>query len=264
MQEQFKELMNTIREILDMETDEEFANSGKALIAQFRSYFSSFSVDEILNDILVDGDEKGYTLDQHLNEFDEILSLFHVEIDKLAADYTKQPNKQNFLKEFIEVIDAFVLACAQAVINRESYNVSIQLCHPDAKMPTYAHENDRGADVYAVEDQVIEPFTFGNMVRTGIRAAIPHGWAIAIRPRSGVSHTTPLRISNSPATIDEDYRGEIKVLFDNFTNKPVTIEKGQRIAQFVLEKNHKAKYRVIDDIDTNTNRGEGGFGSSGV
>ena len=92
---------------------------------------------------------------------------------------------------------------------------------------------------------------------------IPHGYAVSIRPRSGMSRNTPLRISNSPATIDQQYRGEIKILFDNFSNEPVTIKAGERIAQFILEKNYRADYSRVNAVEPNTDRGEGGFGSSG-
>ena len=93
--------------------------------------------------------------------------------------------------------------------------------------------------------------------------AIPHGWAISIRPRSGMSRTTPLRISNSPATIDQQYRGEVKILFDNFSDKPVEIKAGDRIAQFIIEKNYRGDYIEVDTVEPDTDRGEGGFGSSG-
>jgi dUTP pyrophosphatase len=78
-----------------------------------------------------------------------------------------------------------------------------------------------------------------------------------------MSKNTPLRISNSPATIDQQYRGEICILFDNLSDEPYEIKEGERIAQFILEKNYHANYTQVDSVEPDTERGEGGFGSSG-
>lgn len=120
-----------------------------------------------------------------------------------------------------------------------------------------------GADIYAIEDTVIEPHTYGNMISTGLKFKIPFGWAISIRPRSGMSKNTALRISNAPATIDQNYRGEVKILFDNIGDKPILIKAGDRIAQFILEHSYTANFEEVEEISSDTNRGAGGFGSSG-
>ena len=147
---------------------------------------------------------------------------------------------------------------------RTHVNLFVELCREKAKLPLRAHETDQGADIFAAEDIDLPAHSFGNMVPTGLKFIIPPGWAVAIRPRSGMSRKTPLRISNSPATIDETYRGEVMVLFDNFGDEPFHISAGDRIAQFILEKNYRADFIQIDNVPSDTERGTGGFGSSGT
>lgn len=142
-------------------------------------------------------------------------------------------------------------------------NILIQKLHPNAKLPTYAHFGDQGADVYAVEDMTIPAHSWGTLIHTGLAAVIPAGWAIAVRPRSGMSLKTGMRIANSPGTIDELYRNEIGVIVDNISDEDITIHAGERIAQFILEKNYRGTYTEIPDISLySTDRGAG-FGSSG-
>lgn len=141
--------------------------------------------------------------------------------------------------------------------------IKVQLLHPNAVLPTYAHPGDQGADIYAVEDVVLPAHSHGNLIYTGLAAVIPTGWALAIRPRSGMSLNTGMRIANSPGTIDELYRKEIGVIADNISGEDIIIHAGDRIAQFILEKNYHGKFETIPDIsDYSTDRGEG-FGSSG-
>ena len=182
---------------------------------------------------------------------------------EINEKYSGSQIKAELVDMVYSLIESFYAVVALRITNRDKVTIGIEIVHPDAKIPTYAHEGDQGADIYAVEDTIIEPHTFGNMVPTGLKMMIPHGWAVAIRPRSGMSRTTPLRISNSPATIDQQYRGEVKILFDNFSDKPVEIKAGDRIAQFIIEKNYRGDYIQVETVEPDTERGEGGFGSSG-
>lgn len=141
--------------------------------------------------------------------------------------------------------------------------IKIQRLHPNAVLPTYAHPGDQGADIYAIEDIVLPAHSHGNLIHTGLAAVIPTGWALAIRPRSGMSLKTGMRIANSPGTIDELYRNEIGIIADNISGEDIVIHSGDRIAQFILEKNYRGKFEEIPDISAySTDRGEG-FGSSG-
>lgn len=175
---------------------------------------------------------------------------------------TENAEKKDFLDNLYKALCIYI---DDVVDEYENFIpvVEFELCHPNAKLPQYAHPGDHGADIYAVETITVPAHTFGMLIPTGLKARIPTGWAIAIRPRSGMSRKTPLRISNSVATIDTDYRGEIGILFDNFSNEPVTIQQGDRIAQMILERNFHASFTQVETVDDNTERGEGGFGSSG-
>ena len=262
LKEQLSALKEQLVEILSYYSDEEFKNIYPAMVEALAGELSKNSL-SVIEDMLRVGDEQGYTLDRYLQELSMIRDSFEDIVNEIREQNSEQPSKLAFCDAFLQQIDAFMLVAVDRVTNREVFNVAVELCHPDAKMPSYAHEGDQGADVYAVEDMVIEPRTYGNMVPTGLKLAIPHGWAIAIRPRSGMSAKTPLRISNAPGTIDNHYRGEVKVLFDNFSDETVEIKKGTRIAQMILEKNYRANFNQVEHVDADTERGTGGFGSSG-
>ena len=144
-----------------------------------------------------------------------------------------------------------------------------ELCHPNAKLPAYAHEDDGGADVYAIEDIIIQ---VGEtvLIPTGLKMAIPKGWMVSVRPRSSLSLKTGLRIANAPGTIDANYLAEVGIIAFNTGSESVKINSGDRIAQFILERAYKAEFVPTNDVTKHTteNRanesGEQGFGSTGV
>ena len=158
-------------------------------------------------------------------------------------------------------------------------DVKIERCRDSAIIPTYANSGDAGMDVYAAEEVVIKP---GEtiLVPIGIKFAIPVGYEIEVRPRSGLSLNTPLRIPNSPGTIDSGYRGEFFIPVNNSStygeediynitekgNKKGTyvIHQGERVAQILLKEVPVINFVQVDDVsETGGNRG-GGFGSTGV
>lgn len=180
-----------------------------------------------------------------------------------VAEASKSDVKKEFFKWLANITGTYYETILP-LYELEHPNIKIFLTTPEAKLPTYAHDGDQGADIYSPWDTVIEPHTYGNMLGTGLRMVIPKGWAVAIRQRSGMSKKTTLRISNVPATIDAGFRGEVCILFDNIGDEPVRINKGDRIAQFIVEKCYNADFEQIDDIAPyESERGEGGFGSSG-
>jgi len=130
--------------------------------------------------------------------------------------------------------------------------------------PAYATSRSVGMDLAAaVEGEItIEPGdTF--LVPTGIMVAVPDGYEAQIRPRSGLAVHHALMVPNSPGTVDPDYRGEIKVILLNMGKKPFTVSRGMRIAQMVVVPAVQADIRIVQDLPP-TDRGEGGFGHSGV
>lgn len=134
--------------------------------------------------------------------------------------------------------------------------------HP---LPEYATSQSAGLDLRANLDG--GQFTLFPMQRilvaTGLSIALPRGLEAQIRPRSGLAFKNGITVLNSPGTIDADYRGEIKVLLINLSDTPFVINDGERIAQMVIAQHETADFVLVDSLDT-TERGEGGFGSSGV
>ena len=133
---------------------------------------------------------------------------------------------------------------------------------PEALVPTYAHPGDAGADLYALEDTWVGPYSTV-AVRTGIAVEIPEGWEIQIRPRSGWALKRPeYLLPNSPGTIDSGYRDEVKVLIRNTTGSALFVGRGNRIAQAVLSRVYEIVWEEAGELEESV-RGLGGFGSTG-
>jgi dUTP pyrophosphatase len=131
-------------------------------------------------------------------------------------------------------------------------------------LPAYATDGAAGMDVVAALEAPLELAPGARAaVPTGLALAIPPGFEVQVRPRSGLAHKHGLTVANAPGTIDSDYRGEVKVLLINLGQEPITIERGMRIAQLVPATVIRAALRVVASLD-DTARGAGGFGSTGV
>lgn len=141
------------------------------------------------------------------------------------------------------------------------HTLKIHLLHEDAKMPYRANEGDAGLDIHSVEKKTIQPSDTA-LIRTGIQMALPKGTEAQIRPRSGLALNHSITVLNSPGTIDEGYRGEVKIILINHGKEDFVIEKGMRIAQMVIAPVLQVTVKQTENL-TNTDRGEGGFGSSG-
>lgn len=142
--------------------------------------------------------------------------------------------------------------------------LKVKRLHPDAIIPKYAKTGDSGFDLVAIEDTVIAP-TQTRLIKTGIAIEIPEGFEMQIRPRSGTSLNTQLRVANAPGTVDSGFRGECCIILQN-TNIGGTIaivKKGDRIAQGVICPVIHATIEEVEDL-TETERGSSGFGSSGI
>ena len=131
-------------------------------------------------------------------------------------------------------------------------------------LPKYETDGSSGLDLAACIDKKIEikPGK-SEIIPTGLAVAIPKNFEIQIRPRSGLAAKNQISVLNTPGTIDADYRGELKIILINLSDKSFIVEKGLRIAQMVLCPVVKAKLKEVDSLDV-TERGLGGFGSTGV
>lgn len=128
-------------------------------------------------------------------------------------------------------------------------------------LPAYATAGAAGMDVVSAEDVTIAPGA-RHAVATGLALAIPQGYEIQVRPRSGLALKHGITVPNTPGTIDSDYRGELKVILINLGSEPFVIVRGDRVAQLVLAPVVQAAWDEVAELDA-TERGEGGFGSTG-
>lgn len=140
--------------------------------------------------------------------------------------------------------------------------LKITKCHPDAVIPHYATEGAAGLDVSALETVTIQPGQ-SRVFGTGLKMEIPEGYAILAMGRSGLGFKHGVRLANCTGLIDCDYRGEIMAKMYNEGSEPFTVEKGMRIAQLVVIPYLRAVIVESDELSA-TERGEGGFGSTGI
>jgi dUTP pyrophosphatase len=128
-------------------------------------------------------------------------------------------------------------------------------------LPHYATQGAAGMDVLSAEDVTLDPGA-RHAVATGLALAIPTGYEIQVRPRSGLALKHGISVPNTPGTIDSDYRGELRIILINHGAEPFAIARGDRVAQLVLAPVVQAAWEVVAELDV-TERGAGGFGSSG-
>ena len=149
-------------------------------------------------------------------------------------------------------------------MNQPLLKIEILPGNEDLGLPSYATEGAAGLDLRAA---LTEPLTLQSghrtAVPTGLKMAIPLGFEGSIRPRSGLAFKHGLTVTNSPGTIDADYRGEVKVLLVNLGQEAVTLKRGERIAQLLITPVAHVKVEQVSQLD-DTVRGEGGFGHTGV
>ena len=222
----------------------------------------------------------GYKGDELTGMFSEICE----EIDKQMTEISQQ--KRDWIKQVLGVV---VNAINETEgISKRYITIPYKLCHEKAKEPAYAHVTDSGMDVFALEDITLAPGE-QRIIPIGIKVAIPAGYELQVRPKSGISAKTKLRIANAPGTIDAGYRDEIGIIVEN-VEPPIkdiqydfnddgsvninsmsiihgssyTIGEGQKIAQLVLAEVPKVTLLKVEKVsDIGENRG-GGFGSTGL
>lgn len=202
------------------------------------------------------------------------------EIDNEMGEILSR-QKRDFLKQMLGVTYN-VLAEAEGIA-KKTILIPIEYCHTEAKTPTYAHLTDSGMDVYALDDITIAPGET-KLIPIGIKVAIPAGYELQVRPKSGRCLKSKLRIANTPGTIDAGYRDEIGIIVDNIEpfikeakmddtgrlyevlfGSNYTIGKGEKFAQLVLCEVPKAAFYQVESVSAIENDGRaGGFGSTGV
>lgn len=210
----------------------------------------------------------------------EQYEAIYAQIDEQMGDILSH-QKRDFLKQMLGMTYN-ALSEAEGVA-KKTILIPIEYCRENAKMPTYAHLTDSGMDVYALEDITIAPGET-KLVPTGLKVAIPSGYELQVRPKSGRCLKTKLRVANTPGTIDAGYRDEIGVIIDNIEpliksaqmdengrlynvefGSSYTIGAGEKFAQLVLCEVPKAAFYKVESVAKIENDGRaGGFGSTGV
>jgi len=140
-------------------------------------------------------------------------------------------------------------------------SVEVLIVAEDGFFPTYANPGDAGADLKSTEDTVI-PARGRALVKTGVRIALPNGFVALVHPRSGLAAKNGITVLNTPGTVDAGYRGELMVTLYNTTEQDFTVNRGDRIAQLVIQQVEHANFIAVSELPDSA-RGTGGFGSSG-
>lgn len=140
--------------------------------------------------------------------------------------------------------------------------LKVKILDPKAILPNYAHPGDAGLDLFSIESKTVQPGD-SVFIRTGIAIQLPPDTEAQVRPRSGLALKHSVTILNSPGTIDHGYRGEVKVILINHGKQPFQIDEGMKIAQMVIHPVLTVNVTRVDQL-SETQRGKGGFGSTGV
>lgn len=143
---------------------------------------------------------------------------------------------------------------------KEYPTLKVQLLSKDAKMPTRGTNGSSGLDVYTPKDIIIEPWK-DVLVPLDLRFEIPYGWDLSVYNKSGIS--TKLKLFKGAELIDSDYRGNCHIHLFNFSDNIITFNKGDKIAQLVMREVWMGDLEQVEEISIDTNRAEGGFGSTG-
>lgn len=248
MQDEIKQILKTIQDLPD--------ESIELILPQVEDQFKQLVKEEdLLNKMKTEFLEQGYTVAD--------IKAVKDSYDTIAEDYFKivKPTspKGRYISALIGVYKDFLDKILQEGFSR-TVNIKVVKDNEEAQLPTYAHFGDAGADLYANEDIEIQPNEV-KIIPTGLRVEIPDGYEMQVRPRSGMSTKTP--ILGILGTVDSGYRGPLGVMLYNHGTESYQIHKGDRVAQAVIAPTYHGNFLVVDSL-SETERGEGGFGSSGM
>ena len=254
------ELLNPFMEVVTQIMDIDDGILTSQTVENLKTTFTGMYTEEMLNssrkEIMNSLEARGIT---RLNA-QENLNDLKTSIQDVFNMLQPSENKAVLLHA---VFDPLINIFEDVLEHYHNFDINLLIkCDENGKVPTYAHETDAAADLYAAETVVVPAHSLGNIIPTGIKIALPENWTAYIVPRSSMGTKTPLRLSNSVGVIDSDYRGPVGVIYDNISDSDYTINAGDRIAQLIVMPTYRFKPHVVDILPA-TERGEGGFGSSG-
>jgi dUTP pyrophosphatase len=255
--------------------DEHFSVLAPAILMEMEKSLNNVNDKMVLVQAL---NASGLKSEDLVNAFSEIIVLIDEKLTTIPRP------KREFIKRVLGML-------CNAIVDTEGIakkviQIPIELCNENAKIPTYANSTDAGMDVYAIEDFTLAPGE-SKIIPTGLKVAVPLGYELQVRARSGISAKTKLILANGVGTIDSGYRGEIGIILENIepkikdigytfneTGKPIILgiehgqsysfSKGDRIAQLVLNEIPKVVFYQVENIEKIEGNRGGGFGSTGV
>ena len=253
---ELEELMRTIKELVNLDADDEVM---QLAMNQVQQQFSPEIINQSVNQIIHNLENQGATKEEAKRSIDALVEVLD---NMVYGDNQFTGSKKDYI-DFVmnKMKDIFNTALEKY----HSYSIVLPMTVntlAGANVPTYAHDTDAAADLYAQYDQNIPAHTYGNMVKTGVKIQLPEGWLAMILPRSSIGLKTPLRLSNSVGLIDSGYRGELGVIYDNTSDNDYEIKAGDRVAQLLVMPSYRFQAKVVNSLE-DSDRGETGFGDSG-
>lgn len=257
--EDLQPITNLITSIMEMDDSQLNEQSVDIIIGSIQGAFTDKVKKTATETIIKQFEDSG----MNRRDVAQNAEIFKNEIKTLIEDLKPSPFKKQILENiFIPFYEIFDI-----VIERfHNFSITLPIMLEDgAQMPIYAHETDACADVYAYEDTLVPAHSLSNKIRTGLHFAIPEGWEIGLLPRSSIGSKTGLRLSNSRAVIDQQFRDEMIILYDNISDSDYQIKAGDRIAQMFVQPTYRFNGILISKTDFDKIEGDrgGGLGSTG-
>lgn len=250
-------LLTAIKNLVDIDEDDLNDDLIKTILNNVDNQFTPQLISQSVNQMIKNMEDQGLN---KAEAQDSINALSETLKELVYGEEQFTPKKKVLIDA---VLDKLFNILNMALEKYHSYAIELPMTvDSGAKVPTYAHDTDAAADLYAMETTILEGNTLGNKIRTGVKIQLPEGWLAMILPRSSMGTKTPLRLSNSVGLIDSGYRGELGVLYDNISDTPYAINAGDRIAQLLVMPSYRFQAKVVD-ILADSDRGETGFGDSG-
>lgn len=251
-------LIDSIKGLTDVEVESLNDEAMKTILDGIEQQFSPEIVQQSINQIVNNMEDQGLNKAEAKAAIDALSEALK---EMIYSEVSYTGNKKLLVDTVMDKMFGIFDAAAEKY---HSYAIELPIQLEDgAQVPTYAHDSDAAADMYAMEDTTISAHSIGTPVKTGVHIQLPEGWVAFILPRSSIGAKTPLRLSNSAGVIDSGYRGEVRALYDNVSDEPYQIHKGDRIAQMLVMPSYRFKANVVDSLE-DSDRGEAGFGSTGV
>ena len=256
---ELENLMTSIQGLIEIDDEIFDEERSKVLLENLDTQFSPEIINQSVNEIVRNLENQGLNKREAA---ESVQALTEVLKEMVYGENVFSPNKKKFVDAIMDKINGIF---AKALDKYHSYAIELPMTvdtAAGAKVPTFAHETDAAADLYAPAEQIIPAHSYGNMIKTGVKIQLPEGWLAMILPRSSMGVKTPLRLSNSVGLIDSGYRGELGVIYDNTSDNDYVVNAGDRIAQLLVMPSYRFQANVVDVL-ADSDRGETGFGDSG-